>query len=91
MQPPDIRRPAEAVHDNDRRGARSYDRFDGGRVQAVRHRIDVGEHRKRTRQGDRSGDLHIPEGRHDDLVTDSDACGPEHCSSTHAVDAEGGT
>ena len=39
------------------------------------------------RPGHRLGDLDVPERRHDDLVTDSDTCGAEHCSSTHAADA----
>jgi hypothetical protein len=82
--PRHVGQPPESMYDNYRRRTRSYGRFDSGRVEAVRHRIYVGEHRQPTRQGDGLGDFHVPERRHDDLVTESDACGPEHCSSTHA-------
>ncbi len=86
VQPRDIGGPPEAVHDHDSRGTRGHDRLHGGRVQAVRHRIYVGEHRKRPRQDHGLGDLGVPEGRYDDLVADADAGGSEHCSSTHASD-----
>jgi len=81
-----VGRSPESVYDNDGRRPRSYRRFDSGGVKAVADRMYVREHRKRTRECHRLGDLDVPEGRHDDLVTDSDAGGPEHCSSTHASD-----
>jgi hypothetical protein len=83
--------PPESMYDHHGRGPRGHGRLDSGRVQAVAHRIYVGEHRKRTGQDNSLGDLDVPEGRHHDLVTDSDAGGPEHCSSTHASDGGRGT
>ncbi|GAA2387672.1 hypothetical protein GCM10010378_30920 [Streptomyces viridochromogenes] len=66
---------------------RTDDRVHGSGVQAVRHRVYVGEHGQRTRQHHGFGQLDVPEGRYDDLVTDTYAGGPEHCSSTHVMDA----
>jgi hypothetical protein len=74
------------VYDNDNRCTRSYGVFDGRRVKAIADRVYVRENRKRPSECHRLGDLHVPEGRYDDLVTDSDAGGPEHCSSTHVGD-----
>jgi hypothetical protein len=84
VQPREVGRPSETVHDNDSRGPRSYGGLDAGRIEAVRRRIYLGEHRKRTGQDHGLGNLYVPEGRYDDLVTDADAGSPEHCSSTHA-------
>jgi hypothetical protein len=87
VQPRHVSSPAEPVYGYEGGRPRSHDRFHSGRFHAVRHRIYVREHRQRTGLGNGLGDLHVPEGRHDDLVTGSDAGRPEHCSSTHGRDA----
>ncbi|GGR97985.1 hypothetical protein GCM10010236_60810 [Streptomyces eurythermus] len=79
------------MHDNDGRGAGSYGRLDRARGEAVGRRVYVGEHRERARQDHGLGDLDVPEGRYDDLVTDSDSGGPEQRCGSHAGDAALGT
>jgi hypothetical protein len=87
MQPRHVGRPSEPMDGDDGGRPRSHGRLHSGRFHAVGHRVYVREHRQRTDQGNGLGDFHVPEGRHDDLVTGSDTGRPEHCSSTHAHDA----
>lgn len=75
-EPSHVGLPPEAVYDDNGRGPGSYGGFDSGRIEAVGHRMYVREDRKRTSECHRLGDLDVPEGRYDDLVTDSDAAWP---------------
>ncbi|GAA3262030.1 hypothetical protein GCM10010469_29430 [Streptomyces labedae] len=79
------------MDDNDRRGPWSQRRVDRGGVEAVRRRVYVRERGQRTRKRHGPRDLHVAEGRYDDLVTGSYAGRPEQCSSSHAGDARRAT
>lgn len=60
-QPREISRPTEAVYGDDSHRPRSDDGIDGCGIEAVRGRVDIGEHRHRTGQAHGLGDLDVPE------------------------------